>query len=79
MSVLVKIENSYSDGHESSALVNIAPPEKFDEEGIEDWFLDDVFPHTGDGHGADRRDITGTYEATVIEGPPELLGQTWEW
>lgn len=86
MQVTVKIENSYTDGHESESEVQLDPPEALDDESIDAWFDEAVFQHTGDGHYTDVYDRTGErlgscYIATVTDAPnlPELQGRTYEW
>lgn len=75
MSVTVKIENVYSDGHESQHEVLLPAPTG----DVEEWFEDTVFEHTGDGHGA-THDVGSCYTATIIAADsPDLLGQTYEW
>ncbi|MFJ2662523.1 hypothetical protein [Arthrobacter koreensis] len=74
--VKVKIENSYADGHESEKIVLVAPPEEFDEDSIDEWWNNDVFAHTGDGHS---ETMDASYEAKVLEGPESLVGTTYEW
>lgn len=73
--VIVKIENDYSDEHHSEHTVELpAPTTELDE-----WWEDVVFPHTGDGHGIDF-DGGSCYTATVIDGDRKaLVGATHEW
>jgi len=72
--VIVRIENAYSDGHESEAEVSVAAPHG----DIEEWWQDEVFPHTGDGHGVDG--LGSYYKATIIRADKkELVGQSMEW
>lgn len=93
-SVIVKIENDYSDGHHSEHTVELDSPscyghrdihsgETFHCDGtsdneLADWWEEVVYPHTGDGHGADN-DVGSCYTATIIHGPARLLGETTEW
>lgn len=75
MSVRVRIENAYEDGHESSREVELEPPEG----DIEAWWEDVVFPETGDGH-AIGNDMGSFYTATVIAADdPQLVGLVNEW
>jgi len=77
MTVTVKIENTYSDGHSSTSEHELDNPE--DTNDLEDWWEDYVWELTGDGHGADR-DVSSLYEATIIRADDEeLVGQTREW
>lgn len=77
--VLIQIENSYSDGHRSTRQERIAPPEKFEEGALEAWWDDEVFDLTGDGHGEMNPDLDALYTATVLAGPIEMLGKTYTW
>lgn len=74
--VLVKIENTYADGHESTVRIRLAAPEALDEDSIDEWWNNDVFAHTGDGHS---ETMDASYEAKVLEGPESLVGTTYEW
>ena len=71
----VMIENDYSDGHSSVTSVDI-PDECYT--GNEEELWDEVWPHTGDGHG---RYAAGTrYGAIILESAhAELIGLTYEW
>jgi len=73
--VRVKIENAYSDGHESETVELVsAPPD--DPEMLDAWFSDEVYQFTGDGHGIDF-DGGSCYTATVLDG--KWAGHTYEW
>ncbi|GAP61340.1 hypothetical protein AHiyo1_50330 [Arthrobacter sp. Hiyo1] len=74
----VWIENTYSDGHESTTEVWLTPPAGDSAQKLEDWWQDEVFEHTGDGHGADSS-LGSLLTATVLSGPAHLVGQTFEW
>jgi len=79
MTVVVKIENDYSDGHHSEREVEVPAPETQDGRGdLREWWADIVYQHTGDGHGIDF-DGGSCYTATIVAGPPALLGETYEW
>lgn len=77
MSVTVKMENYYEDGHESTHEYVIP----VDPEGdLEEWFLDVVWEYTGDGHGIANPKLGCGYVATVIKADdPSLVGETFEW
>ena len=48
--------------------------------GLDDWWEEVVFPHTGDGHGADHPELGTFYTATVQRSDVRgLAGQTREW
>lgn len=75
--VTVRIENSYTDGHESKSIVTVREPNEG--EDLDDWFQDAVFPHTGDGHGIDSG-LGSCYTARVLASDdPALVGETNEW
>lgn len=75
--VLVKIENTYADGHESTVRVRVAPPaDPNDEVDVDDWWNNVVFPLTGDGHSTT---MNSSHEATVLEGPEGLVGEEYGW
>lgn len=84
----VRIENSYTDGHESESIVDVEdPPAGLDADALEEWFADTCFPHTGDGHYTDVYEATGgkvrlgsCYTATVVEtSNPAMVDYTYEW
>jgi hypothetical protein len=75
--VTVKIENAYSDGHQSTTTVTVDGPE--DGVSLDCWWADEVYQHTGDGHG-DGQDYGSCYTATIIAAEhPGLIGKTAEW
>ena len=72
--VTVKIENTYSDGWHSEAIVRVVPPSG----DLDEWWNDAIFPRTGDGHGEDG--LGSCYTATVIAADEaELIGKSYEW
>jgi hypothetical protein len=79
--VEIRIENAYSDGHESARTTKVAEPASLSELDLEDWWQDVVFPQTGDGHGRRRGRSGGAYhQVTVIKADTTaLIGQTHEW
>lgn len=82
MTVEVKIENTYEDGYESVLTFDVVDPESTEEESpeLEQWWEDEVFPLTGDGHGAKHPKLGAWYEATVTAADqPELVGRSREW
>ncbi|MFD7161409.1 hypothetical protein ACFV9C_42960 [Kribbella sp. NPDC059898] len=73
---IASIENFYPD-RQSWAYVVVECPADLTPEGIEDWWEDVVFPHTGDGRGQREYAI---YTATVmVSDLPELAGLVCEW
>lgn len=73
----IKVENTYSDGHESEQT-HAVELEQF--RGEEDLW-EQLFDYTGDGHGADRPDLDSLYTVTVLACPEhsELVGLSNEW
>jgi hypothetical protein len=78
MSVTVHIENTYEDGHESSVLVVVDEPESSGD--LDAWWEDEVYPHTGDGHGEKHPKLGVMYEATIMDAADtSLCGLAMEW
>ena len=73
----IKVENTYSDGHESEQT-HAVELEQF--RGEEDLW-EQLFDYTGDGHGADRPGLDSLYTVTVLACPEysELVGLSNEW
>jgi predicted RNA-binding Zn-ribbon protein involved in translation (DUF1610 family) len=61
-----------SEGHETGMTLAFTTME---DEWIDGWWDAEVYPHTGDGHGADG--LRGYHEATILTGP--LAGQSMNW
>lgn len=80
-SVKVRIENSYTDGHESEKVVTLPAPGG----DLIEWWEDEVFQETGDGHYTEVYDATGErlgscYIGTIIEADDKsLVGEYYEW
>lgn len=79
--VTVKIENAYSDGHESEREVEIEGPAEFYANDLEEWFMEVVYEHTGDGHGDGSHGKLGScYVATILKADDlALVGKNFEW
>lgn len=76
--VTVRIENAYTDGHESEVDVELEAPE--DPAELGEWWDDVVFPHTGDGHGAEKPGLGSYHIARIDRADDEsLVGQSMEW
>lgn len=73
--VTVRIENTYSDGHSSTEHVTLPAPNEAD---LDEFWEDEVFEYTGDGHGIDSS-LGSYYEATITAGPEHLVGKTYSW
>lgn len=78
--IVVLIENSYSDGHSCEYEVQVPTPADTTPDGLEGWWEDEVWPHTGCGYGSDR-DVESGYTATVLDagGVPDLADGCKEW
>lgn len=75
MSTQVKITNTYAD-RSNTVTVTVETPWTWPD-GLEGWWQDTVFPHTGDGFGENE---LATCEAEVVASDvPELVGKTYEW
>jgi hypothetical protein len=81
LSLTIKVETTYSDGHESER-VEAVEVEPFD--GLEElWehLYEQVYEYLGDGHGIGR-DLDVLYTVTILASPqklPELVGLSNEW
>ena len=73
--VTVRIENTYSDGHESMREAMLPAPNG----ALDEWWQEVAFPETGDGHGIEGR-LGSCYTATIIKADnPALVGLSEEW
>lgn len=75
----IKIENAYSDGHESTSIQDVAEfvgdPNGDNDDDLEAY----LYQFTGDGHGANS-DLGFYYEITILESEnPELVGVSMDW
>ncbi|PJE02194.1 MAG: hypothetical protein CK429_35025 [Mycobacterium sp.] len=78
LNLTIKVENTYSDGHESEQT-HVVTLDRFGGE-VDLW--DQLFDYTGDGHGAgDGSDLGSLSTVTVLACPeyPELVGLSNEW
>ena len=77
----IKVENFYSDGHESTieyVIDDAVVDQAIDDEDL-DNFDELLHEYTGDGHGADN-DLGYYGTVTVTESIwPELVGYIREW
>jgi hypothetical protein len=80
--VQVSITSTYEDGHESEVEVWVPAPEG-GTMPTEDWWQDEVFEHTGDGHGAENPGLGSFYEATIIRvsdpNDTTMCGLSYDW
>lgn len=78
----IKVENAYSDGHESTLEYDVddAKVQEYvthpDFEDVDEALEELLFEFTGDGHGIDS-DLGSYYEVTVLDG--EFAGKTFDW
>jgi hypothetical protein len=76
--VQIRIENAYSDGHESVRRATVAEPASMADDDLDAWWQDVVFGETGDGHGVGKKG--SCYTVTVLRAKtPGLTGQSHEW
>jgi hypothetical protein len=76
-SMRIRIENTYSDGHEPVLVEDI--PEFDGDLADEEELNDHLWPYAGDGHG-DGRDLDAIHTVTVLASiRPELVGRSVEW
>lgn len=76
MSTTVRITNTYP-SRSNTVSVTVQTPSDWSSDGLEDWWEDVVFPHTGDGLGGSEYAI---YNAEVTESDvSEFVGKTYEW
>jgi hypothetical protein len=77
----IKVENAYSDGHESTieyVIDDAVVDNAIDDEDM-DFFDELLYTYTGDGHGIDK-DLDCYCTVTVTESIwPELVGYIREW
>jgi hypothetical protein len=77
--MLLLIENSYSDGHESQQEVTVEEPDEVSEADMDMWFQDVAYEFTGDGHGVGTK-LGSCYTVTIMEAEnPALVGLSEEW
>lgn len=75
--VRLLVENTYSDGHQSEHVVDIPGPKNRND--MQDWWAEDAFNETGDGHGVDS-DLGSCYIVTIVAAEdPSLVGMSEEW
>lgn len=76
MTLTLKVENTYSDGHSSTSVETVAVEPVADVEKL--W--EQLAEFTGDGHGAGM-DLGYCYTITILEAPgrADLVGLSNEW
>ncbi|KMV17549.1 hypothetical protein ACT17_14730 [Mycolicibacterium conceptionense] len=79
MRITVLITNVY-DGAEYTDTVSFdAPPapRSGDDEAMDDWAYDNIYPHTGDGR---EHEEAGYFaEIKACDERPDLVGREFEW
>lgn len=76
MTLTIKVENAYSDGHESSVVETVVVQPFNDIEEL--W--EQLHERTGDGHGIDG-DFGYCHTVTILAAAeyPDLIGACNEW
>ena len=78
MTVVVRISNTYSDGHSSTQDVALDDPPRGGDE-LADWWEATVFEHTGDGHGIGV-DLGSYSLAMIVKADDDsLIGLYADW
>lgn len=76
MTMTIKVENAYSDGHESEQVetIQVLPFEDLEE------LWEQLHEFTGDGHGIGNN-LGYCYTVTILASPDflELVGKSNEW
>jgi hypothetical protein len=80
----IKIENAYSDGHESTSIEEVAEfvydPHDPEYEDREDALRGYLRQFTGDGHGIGRPKLGSYHEIVILDADdPALLGRSFDW
>ena len=78
VSTQVKITNTYSTRW-NSIVISVPTPDRaeLDEDELDEWWWEVVFPLTGDGKGESENAL---YEAIVIGSDvPKLVGEQYNW
>lgn len=73
--ITVKIENVYECGRRSSSTVILETPVALTDQ----WWEDNVYDHTGDGHTCGVNEDAGYFATIVAPDRPELDGKKFEW
>lgn len=77
MGMTIRVDNAYSDGHESQQTITDVD-EFTGDPTDEDALRDHLFEFTGDGHGDTHR-VDGFHEVTILVAANEaLVGRTVE-
>lgn len=76
LTLTIRVENAYSDGHKSKQVetVEVEPFEDLEQ------LWEQLWEFTGDGHGIGN-DLGYCHEITIVDasGRPELVGKCNEW
>ena len=70
--LVIRVENAYSDGHESDQAYTVEVARSLDNEQL--W--DELYEYTGDGHGRAHPNLGTCHTVTVLESSqrPDLAG-----
>ena len=77
MRMTVKFSDVY-DGEEHVRTEDLDVKSPAAGEDLEDWALNNIYPHTGDGNAVDK-DAGYCTEITACGERPELVGEEFEW
>lgn len=79
MNITVKFTDVYGgEEHERTEEIAVKRPVTLAGEPFDEWALDEIFEHTGDGNATDTN---SAYFAEIVASPdmPELVGREFEW
>ena len=78
MQMTVEFTNVYDgDEHISRATVEVEDP-PVDEDDLEDWAEENLYPHTGDGNAVDK-DAGYFADIVACTERPDLVGKEFQW
>jgi hypothetical protein len=77
----IKVENAYSDGHESERTIVVQDVEfvDLDDDAEAEEMGDYLYEFTGDGHGIGK-DVGSYYTVTILEAADsKWVGRIFDW
>ena len=80
MRITVLITNVYDGAEHPNTVTFDAPPapRSSDDEAMDDWAYENIFPRTGDGNAINKK--AGYFaEIRACEERPDLVGREFEW
>lgn len=78
ISIEIQIDNTYPDeAFSATKTVTCKTPTQSDDDYLDEWAQDNLFPHTGTG----RCEGEAFYEVAIMrcDYRPDLEGRTWDW